>query len=145
MAKAADVAVETFSRNFNCSQSVFSALSERYGIDEKLALKMASPFGGGVARRGELCGAVTGALMVLGLARGAETPAGKAEIYGLSQEFMRRFEEKHASILCRHLLGCDIATPEGARAAVERGDPSSICPGLVRDAVEIVEEQLSGA
>ncbi len=145
MTKAADAAVDIFLQNFNCSQAVFSTLSARYGVDEKLALKMASPFGGGVARRGELCGAVTGALMVLGLARGAETPAGKDEIYRLSQEFMHRFEEKHASILCRHLLGCDLATPEGAKAAAERGVFRSICPGLVRDAVEIVEEQLNGA
>ena len=90
-------------QSFNCSQSVLSAFAAQYGLDKETALKLASPFGGGVARRGEICGAVTGALLVLGLARGADKPAGKDEIYRLSQEFMRLFEEKHGTLLCREL------------------------------------------
>ena len=95
-----------------------------------------------MARRGELCGAVTGALLALGLARGTDKPASKEEIYRLSQEFMRRFEEKHASILCRNLINCDLSTPAGYQAATEKGVFRSICPALVGDAVEIVQTLL---
>jgi C_GCAxxG_C_C family probable redox protein len=145
MTTPAETAVLVFSQNFNCSQSVFSAFAPQFGLDKETALKLASPFGGGVARRGEVCGAVTGALLTLGLARGADIPAGKEEIYRLSQEFMRRFEEKHDTIICRELINCDISTPAGYQAAAEKRVFTSICPGLVREAVEIVQALLEKA
>ena len=142
MATPAEIAGTVFSQNFNCSQSVFSAFAARFGLDRETALKLASPFGGGVARRGEVCGAVTGALLALGLARGAELPAGKEEIYRLSQEFMRLFEEKHNTVLCRDLIACDLSTPAGYQAATEKRVFTTICPVLVQDAVEIVQKLL---
>ena len=132
-------AVSIFGQSFNCSQAVFSAFAAHYGLDKETALKLASPFGGGLARRGEICGAVTGALLVLGLARGADTPAGKDEIYRLAQEFMRLFEDKHHRLLCRDLIDCDISTPEGMKKAKETGKFTTTCPVLVRDAAEIVQ------
>lgn len=140
-----ETAVDTFSRSFNCAQAVFSAFAPQLGLDETTALKLASPFGGGIARRGEVCGAVSGALMALGLKRGADTPEGKEEIYRLSQEFMRRFEEKHGALLCRDLIGCDIATPAGRQDAAERKVFTTICPVLVRDAAEIAQAMLEEA
>jgi C_GCAxxG_C_C family probable redox protein len=145
MATPAEIAVTVFSQNFNCSQSVFSAFAGQFGLDRETALKLASPFGGGVARRGEVCGAVTGALMALGLARGADQPAGKDEIYRLSQEFMRLFEQKHNSLLCRDLIACDISTPAGYQAAAEKRVFKTICPLLVQDAVEIAQKLLETA
>ena len=145
MATPAEIAVTVFSQNFNCSQSVFSAFAARFGLDRETALKLASPFGGGVARRGEVCGAVTGALMALGLARGADKPAGKEEIYRLSQEFMRLFEEKHQTVLCRDLIACDLSTPAGYQYATEKRVFTTICPVLVQDAVEIVQKLLEAA
>jgi C_GCAxxG_C_C family probable redox protein len=142
MSTPAEIAVTVFSQSYNCSQSVFSAFAPQFGFDRETALKLASPFGGGVARRGELCGAVTGALLALGLARGADKPAGKEEIYRLSQEFMRLFEEKHGAILCRDLIACDINTPSGYQAAAEKRVFTTICPLLVRDAVEIAQKLL---
>jgi C_GCAxxG_C_C family probable redox protein len=136
-------AVAVFSQHFNCSQSVFSAFAEQFGLDRETALKLASPFGGGIARQGEICGAVTGALMVLGLARGADTPAGKDAIYQLSQQFMRRFEEKHSTLLCRELIGIDISTEEGWQKAKAGGAFTFTCPTLVQDAAEIVQELLA--
>jgi C_GCAxxG_C_C family probable redox protein len=137
-----EAAVNCFSRSFNCSQAVFSAFAPQFGMEEKTALKLASPFGGGIARRGEVCGAVTGALLTLGLARGADTPAGKDQIYRLSQEFMRRFEEKHGTILCRELIGCDISTPSGSQKAMDKKVFVTICPALVREAAEVVQALL---
>jgi C_GCAxxG_C_C family probable redox protein len=145
MATPAEIAVTVFSQNFNCSQSVFSAFAARFGLDRETALKLASPFGGGVARRGEVCGAVTGALLALGLARGAELPAGKEEIYRLSQVFMRLFEEKHNTVLCRDLIACDLSTPAGYQYATEKRVFTTICPVLVQDAVEIVQKLLEAA
>jgi C_GCAxxG_C_C family probable redox protein len=145
MPTAAENAVTIFGQSFNCSQSVFSAFSAQFGLAELTALKLASPFGGGVARRGEICGAVTGALLVLGLARGADKPAGKDEIYRLSQEFMRLFQEKHSSLLCRDLIDCDISTPEGWQKAKGIGKFTTTCPVLVRDAAEIVQTLLETA
>ncbi len=142
MTTSPDTAVDTFSRSFNCAQSVFSAFAPQLGLDKVTALKLASPFGGGIARRGEVCGAVSGALLALGLKRGADTPAGKEEIYRLSQELMRRFEEKHGTLLCRDLIGCDISTPAGHQEAVERKVFTTICPALVREAAEIVQAML---
>jgi C_GCAxxG_C_C family probable redox protein len=145
MATPAEIAVTIFSQNFNCSQSVFSAFAPQFVLDRVTALKLASPFGGGVARRGEICGAVTGALLALGLAHGAETPAGKEEIYRLSQEFMRLFEKKNKSVLCRDLIACDLNTPAGYQSATEKKVFTTICPVLVQDAVEIVQKLLKAA
>jgi len=145
MPTPAETAVAVFGKSFNCSQSVFSAFAAQFGLAGRTALKLASPFGGGVARRGEICGAVTGGLLVLGLARGADTPAGKEDIYRLSQEFMRRFEAKHRALPCRDLLDCDISSPEGWQAAKEAGKFTEICPILVRDAAEMIQTLLEEA
>ena len=136
------VAAGLFDRKFNCAQSVFAAFSSRLDMDESAMLKLASPFGGGIARRGQVCGAVTGALMALGLARGADTPTGKEDAYRLGQEFIQRFESLHGSIQCCQLLGCDIGTPEGRRLAEEKNTFTTLCPHFVRDAAGIAQAML---
>ncbi|MDI6770337.1 MAG: C-GCAxxG-C-C family protein [Anaerolineales bacterium] len=133
------IALSRFSQGFSCSQSVFSAFAGQFGIAEDLALKIASPFGGGVARQGEVCGAVTGALMVIALKHGMVTPEKKEEIYKVSQEFIRRFEEKHSSIVCRELVGYDIRISEEFQKARKKKVFDKNCPGLVKDAAEIVK------
>jgi C_GCAxxG_C_C family probable redox protein len=138
-----EAAVNRFRQNFNCAQSVLVAFAPQLGIHESQALKLASPFGGGVARRGQTCGAVTGALMAIGLAQGADTPAGKEDAYRLGQEFLQRFESRHGSILCRELIDCDISTPEGRQQAREKGAFTTRCPLFVRDAAEIVQAMLA--
>ncbi len=145
MSAQGEAAVSVFLNDYNCSQGVFSAFAEQFGLDKKLALRLASPFGGGLARQGEVCGAVSGALLALGLARGTDTPRSKEEIYRLSQELMRIFKTRHGSILCRELIGCDMSTPEGHQTATEKGVFRSICPLLVRDAADIVEELVKTA
>ncbi len=132
-------ALARYDKGFSCSQSIFSAFAAQFGIAEDLALKIASPFGGGVARQGEVCGAVTGALMVIALKHGTITPEKKEEIYKVSQEFIRRFEEKHGSIICRKLVGYNIRIPEEYQKARENNVFKKNCPGLVEDAAEIVK------
>jgi C_GCAxxG_C_C family probable redox protein len=124
---------------------VLSSFGEELGLDRERALRVAGAFGGGMARRGETCGAVTGALMVIGLKYG-KTKAGddgaREKTYELVGEFIKRFKSRHGSICCRELLGCDLSNPEGREAAYEKGLFTTLCPQLVRDVGEILEHIL---
>jgi C_GCAxxG_C_C family probable redox protein len=131
-------AQDRFTQGFSCSQSVFCAFASKLGITDETALKLASPFGGGVAHQGSVCGAVTGALMALGLARGSFTVAKKDETYLIAEDFIKRFQERHGTILCRDLIGHDLSTPDGLRNAREQKVFATICPGLVKDATELI-------
>lgn len=133
-------AVSRFDEEFSCSQSVFSILAPEMGLSEGAALKIASAFGGGISRQGEVCGAVTGALMTLGLKYGSSKPDEEDAIREASQELMHRFKEKNGTLLCRELLGYEIKFPEEREKAKESGVFSRVCPLLVQDATELAEE-----
>lgn len=138
-----DTAVATFSEGFSCSQAVLLAFSEELGLDRATALKISTAFGGGMSSLALTCGAVTGALMVIGLKNGraeAADAAAKEKTYEISREFVRRFTERHGSIVCRGLLGVDISTPEGKKRVSEQGLFSTLCPLFVADAVDSLEE-----
>ena len=144
MTNPIQTAQDRFAKGFNCSQAVFSAYATQFGIDDETALKLASSFGGGIAHQGNVCGAVTGALMALGLARGNASfeKDKKDENYRMAEDFIRRFQERHNTILCRELTGHDISKPGELEKAREKGVFQTICPGLVKDAAEIVAEIL---
>lgn len=145
MSAKSEQAVERFGKGFNCSQAVLSSYSEQFGLDCEKAFKVATGFGGGM-RMGDTCGAVTGAFMVLGLKYGnttAEDKKGKANTYKKVEEYTKRFKARNDYIMCRELLGCDLSTPEGMKEAQDKGLFSSICPGMVREAVEILEEMMN--
>jgi C_GCAxxG_C_C family probable redox protein len=92
-----------------------------------------------------MCGAVSGALMVIGLAHGAtaaEDQASREKTYAVTRELCSRFQEHHGSIVCRELLGVDIGTPEGREIAVRTGLFRTRCPAFVRDAAEIAVQIL---
>ncbi len=137
-------AVDYYSNNFNCTQGVFTAYAVERGIDEKLALKLATNFGGG-ARKGEMCGAVSGALMVLGLMYGhseSEDLETKARSYALSEEYMDRFIRENGSVVCRELLGYDLSKPEEREKIMEKNLFRTFCPEVIRSAVEILDRLL---
>jgi len=140
MTNPIQTAQDRFAEGFNCSQAVFSAFSPELGIPTETALKLTSPFGGGVAHQGDVCGAVTGALLVLGLQRGSSTTDKKDETYQIAEEFIKRFKELHETTLCRDLIGFDISKPGELQSAREQGVFKSICPGLVKAAAELVFE-----
>ncbi len=129
-----------FEEEFSCSQSVLSTLAPELGLDEKTALKIASAFGGGMMRHGEVCGAVTGALMVLGLKYGSSNPDEEENVRDASQELMKRFKEKNGSLLCRELLGYHLIVPEESEAAKESGAFTKVCPLMVHNATTLAEE-----
>ena len=98
-----------------------------------------------MARMGETCGVVTGALMVIGLKYGmtqAKDEGARDKTYKRAQEFASKFKARHDSIVCRELLGYDLSKPEGRKAAHDKGLFTTLCPQLVRDAVEILEQLL---
>lgn len=140
----ADKAVEYFNNNFNCSQGVFTSFATELGMDEKLALRIGTNFGGG-ERKGELCGAVAGALMALGLRCGhceSDDMEGKARAYKLSEEFMNRFAERNGTVVCRKLLGYDLTKAEDMKIIKERNLFRTICPEMIKSAATILDEMI---
>jgi C_GCAxxG_C_C family probable redox protein len=94
---------------------------------------------------GATCGAVTGALMVIGLKYGktkAEDECARDKTYELVREFVNRFQSRHGSIICKELLGYDLSNPQEGEAVKEKGLFDTLCPQFVRDATEILEEIL---
>ena len=138
-------AVACFKEGFSCSQAILSTYSPELGIDRKTALKVSGSFGGGMAGMADTCGCVTGAFMVIGLKYGktqAKAEQAKKKTYGLVKDFCTKFKARNKSIVCRELLGCDISTPEGRKHFKDKKLIVKVCPKLVRDAAEIIEEIL---
>ncbi len=129
-----------FEESYSCSQALFSTFAPDLGIDEENALKIASAFGGGMSRHGEVCGAVTGALMALGLKYGSSASDSEEKIREASQTLMRRFEEKNGALLCRELLGYHLIIPAEREKAQENGVFSRVCPLLVENAAKLLVE-----
>lgn len=142
MSVATERAEALFREGFSCSQAVAVTFSAKYGLDETTALKAASCFGGGV-QAAEVCGAVSGAVMVIGLKDGYTDPKDKAaKFHGLGKtaEFVRLFRERYGHLTCSGLLGCNIMTPEGKQQALDAKLFSTACPVFVAGAVAILEE-----
>ena len=108
MSKYKEKAMALFKEGYNCAQSVFLAFNDVMGLDEKTALKLSSSFGGGIARLREVCGAVSGMCMVLGVLYGYDDPKdyeAKKAHYVLIREAADRFKAENGSIICRDILG----------------------------------------
>lgn len=145
MSEKVEAAVACFREGFNCSQAVLSPWSGEFGLERKTALRAAAGFGGGMGGLGEVCGAVTGALIVIGLKHGrteAKDKETKEKNSSMVRDFAGRFRSRNGSLLCRELLGCDLTTPEGTEAARQKGLFADRCPRFVRDAAEILEDVL---
>jgi C_GCAxxG_C_C family probable redox protein len=140
-----EAAVAAFREGFSCSQAIFSSYAPDLGLERDTALKTASAFGGGMGRTGSTCGAVTGALMAIGLKHGRTRPddeESKERTYALAREFMHKFTDKNGTIGCKDLLGVDIGTPEGLEQIREDPRFEEQCAGFVRSAAEILETLL---
>jgi C_GCAxxG_C_C family probable redox protein len=133
-----------FNSSFNCSQSVLTAFAPDLGISEDDSLKIACAFGAGMGRRQLTCGAVTGALMALGLQHGKalhDDESRKQHTYALTQDFCVVFINKNGSLNCRELLlGLDMNDPDDNLKIKELGLHDSHCSRFVKDAVEIIEK-----
>lgn len=139
-------AVDCFNSGFNCSQAVFSAFCEDFGLDRRLGLKTAGSFGGGMGHIGEACGAVTGAFMVLGLKYGQddeEDKYSKAVTYLLVKDFASRFRKLNGSINCRELIKYDLSDVNQLNAARQTDVFKTKCLKFVKDAVELLDQFLA--
>lgn len=137
-----DCAVECFNNGFNCAQAVFSTYCEQLGLDKTTALRIAGGFGGGMGHIGETCGAVTGAFMLVGLKHGKinkDDNDAREKTYALVKEFTRQFKDINGFVKCTELLGYDISTAEGLKAAREANLWDTVCAKLVRDSAQIAE------
>ncbi|MHB8061469.1 MAG: C-GCAxxG-C-C family protein [Ruminiclostridium sp.] len=145
MCNKLDSAVQCFNNGFNCSQAVFTTYCEELGLDTETALKISGAFGGGMGHIGETCGAVTGAFMLIGLKYGkfkAEDNSAKEKTYSLVQEFTKNFKADFGSVKCKELVKYDISISGEMQKAREAGVFGSICPMLVKRAIEIIEDIL---
>jgi len=139
-------AMQSFLDGYNCAQCMIIAFEDLLTIDAETALKIASPFGGGMGRLREVCGSVSGMFMILGYVRGYHEAGdydGKKELYEHIQELARRYEEANGSIICRELLGLSVkheeATPEKRTEEYYKKRP---CAEKIGSAAEILEQYL---
>jgi len=138
-------AVTTFESGFNCAQSILYPFGRQFFRDDVSAFRLGSAFGGGIASRGEICGAVSGSLMVIGLHFGyspADEASAKAEVRQISGEFLQAFEHRFGDLHCNKLLQHDLSTVEGREEAKRSGAFLSVCPLLIEGAAMILEEIL---
>ncbi|MFW9906310.1 MAG: C-GCAxxG-C-C family protein [Candidatus Thorarchaeota archaeon] len=136
-----------FQKGVNCSQAIILVYGQDLGVDRDTCLNIASVFGGGINRTGNVCGAVTGALMAIGLKyhkvgtnkffMGIEIP----KSHEIGQEFTKKFEKRNGTIICREIIGLDSFTDENIEQAFKT-DAFKKCMKCVQDAAEILEELL---
>ena len=140
-------AMQSFLDGYNCSQCMILAFEDviktHSDIDVEMALKIASPFGGGMGRLREVCGSVSGMFMILGYILGYSEPGdyeGKKVLYEHIQELAKRYEAANGSIICRELLGLNVkrqeATPEKRTEEYYKNRP---CTEKIGSAAEILE------
>ncbi len=140
-------AKQLFFQGYNCTQSVFLAFADQYGLDKRTAMKLSSSFGGGMGRLREVCGAVSGMFLVAGILYGYDSPEdyeGKKEHYQRIQELAHEYRERNGSIVCRELLGLpkgkDTPIPEKRTEDYYKKRP---CPDLVAMAAAIMEQYIA--
>ncbi|MDR1954549.1 MAG: C-GCAxxG-C-C family protein [Candidatus Methanoplasma sp.] len=128
-------ASEYFGSGMYCSQAVLGAFCENYGMDKGAAFRISCGLNSGV-RCAEVCGAVSGAVLVIGLRYGDS----KDVCNSMTEEFIRIFRERNKDVTCRNILGCDIFTPEGKAKANSEGLFGTVCVKAVADAARILDE-----
>lgn len=142
---ASNQSAELFDKGHNCAQSVLAASAADVGIDEDTALKITSGFAAGLGYRGEMCGAVVGAYLAIGLKFGFAQPADqdkKDKTYKLIGEFLEEFKRRNGSTNCRELIKYDTGDPVQLKEAREQNVFREKCPKFVQDSSEILEKIL---
>jgi C_GCAxxG_C_C family probable redox protein len=137
-------AVMIFDNNYNCAQSVLSVFADNLGLHKDIAFKLANNFGAGIAYTQQTCGAVTGALMAIGLKYGKGengTNDDKEMANDMATYFITEFKKKHGSTQCLALLeNINFTTPEGAEMAHQRNIFNTHCPEFIKTAVALTEK-----
>lgn len=135
-------ALKIMSERANCAQAVLGAFSDELGLSQEQAMRVSFCFYSGM-RKAEVCGACSGALMVLGLRYGeANNAETKGRINKVTNDFLDRFKTANGSYICKEILGYDISIPKEAECARDCGLFTDVCPKMVASAVKILEEIL---
>lgn len=138
---------ENFESGMNCAQSVFCAFLDVTGFEPEQALRLSSPFGAGIGRMRETCGAVSGACMVIGELYGYSDLNGtaqKAELYRFVQDFVGRFQRETGSMWCHELLGLtQWPSDPDPSARTAQYYASRPCPGIVATAARILDGMIA--
>jgi len=140
-----DEALASFKNGITCSSAVFSTFSEELGLDKKTAKKIGCGFGAGISKTGNICGAVSGAIMVIGLKYGKAEQGDDAateKTRALTRQFMQEFTAKNGSVNCTELLGYNLSNADEYEKAREKKLFVTKCPEFVRDAAAILEKIL---
>lgn len=141
-----DRAVAAHAEGFNCSQAVVSAVCEEFGTDRVTALRLSGAFGGGVACSGGMCGAISGAMMLIGMKHSRTSPmddTSKARCYEVAAEFLHRFKESHGGCVnCRDLLRGNRFDPEEYNV-MEQDGRLAWCDDFIRYAAEAAYQLLT--
>ena len=139
--------ISCFQEGMSCSEAIFSVYGEYLGFDRDTCWKIASVFDGGINRTGNVCGAVTGAMMAIGLKYGEARTKGPEELkelpqsYRVADEFTKEFKERNGTIICRELIEHDLLTIEDIQHAFITNAFKN-CPKYVKDVAEILEKIL---
>lgn len=138
-------AVRKFNEDYNCAQSVLTTFSQELGLKEEIAKNLTAGFGAGINYRGEMCGAVSGALLTIGLKLGELNgfdELKKELTKEFSDKFIQLFQKENNSVLCKKLLNKDLSIPKELEEARELDIFSDICSGLVKSSAQILTKLL---
>ena len=136
------IAAELFVEGYNCAQAVAVAFSDVTGMDKKEAAKIAAPFGGGMGRMREVCGAVSGMFMVLGALYGydnSDADDKKKALYKQVQELAEQFRAENSSIICREILKNPPSDPNPSPRTAEYYAKRP-CAKMVMTAARLMDE-----
>ena len=138
-------ALSQFATGCNCCQSITTAYGPDYDLDVQKALKVGAAFGGGMSRLGNTCGAVSGVLMIIGMAFRNSDPEdieNKELVYEIGRRFLDQFTGIHRTVMCRDLIGIDMNDEQDMQRARETGIFEEKCPNFVKTAAELLENIL---
>jgi len=145
MQSKGNISVQIFNKGFNCAQAVLYSHCEEYGLSEDIAKKISCGFGAGMGYNSEVCGAVTGALMLIGLKNGKYLESdneSKEKTYNFVKEFIENFRKEFGTINCTELIKYDLSKKEDLLKARSLGVFNELCPVFVKRSVELTEEIL---
>ena len=142
----AELAAENMKKGYNCAQSIVKAFAGEVGIEnEEDLIKIAASLGGGMGRNGHVCGAVSGAALILGKKYGNSQPAdvqAREKAYNTTNLLLEAFEKEHQSVMCKDLISINMKNPEELKKAREAGVFQNQCPLFVRSSGRLLEKLL---
>ena len=141
-----EIAAGYMKSGYNCAQAIIKAYAEDVGMKAEDAIRMAAVLGGGVGRNGHICGAVSGAALIIGMKFGTTDPSDfqtKEKAYNKANELLERFRAVNNSVLCKELIQYDMKNPEELKKARAAGIFQKKCPLFVASAGQILESIIS--